>query len=113
MDLNKFIRSESQPTEEEPYVLGFIVLCGVGLVSIALSHSFSELFSEFVSSFGGLQVFFFEFLEVEVIHHESSWHHVILIHAFDEGLYSCSLYQFFLVNASFDSFWVACDSDQH
>ena len=88
----------------------FFVILGVWKISVSVVESESNILSEVITSFLGLEVIIFDILEIEVIDKETSWKNVILVHVFNEGFNACSFNEFLLGEASLDLSWVTCDT---
>ncbi len=90
---------------------GLLVSLGVWEVSVGVRQGFSESSCEGSSGLNCLEVFFLDFLKVEVVHEESGGDDVILVDGLDESLDSGSLDEFFFINASLDGSGVSGDTD--
>ena len=86
------------------------VFLGVGELSIDLSESISDSFSEFFPGVRCLQVVVIDILEVEVAYNKSGGHDMALVDKLDKRFDSSLLDEFLLVERSLGSNEVSGDT---
>ena len=86
------------------------IFLGVGKLSVDLSESISNSFSEFLSGIRCLQVIISNILEVEITNNKSGGHYMTLVDKLDERLDSSLLDEFLLVERSLGSDKVSGDT---
>lgn len=95
-------RSESKAIEEESDMLTLIAGFSIGLFSVGFCELRSQCLFNFCSGFSSLETFFFDFFQVKIIDDKSSRHNMVLIYTFDKRFHTCSLNEFFFVDATFN-----------